>query len=140
LEERFLGHSLLNLPRKGTIMRKNKIEKPQEIIQYQYSNKSSSQRNSEVGLNLKPIGQATNAAAKRLVRDEKFVPVVVFNAHASAVCYVKFGNKDVTAPTGPADGFPILPGEKVTLNSGENTYLRASNASGVYLYIAPEEE
>lgn len=121
-------------------MKKNRLVNPSEITQNTYSDKSSAQRNIDVGLSAKPIGLINNTK-KRIAREipQSFVAVVFYNQTSSAV-FVKFGDKDVTAPTSAADGFPVLPGEKCTLNSGANEFAITSSATGIYAYSAIEEE
>lgn len=120
-------------------MKKNKIVNPSEITQSQYSNKSSAQRAVDVGIHPKPLGLVKNTVT-RVSREEKSSVAVVFYNQTSSVVFVKFGNKDLTAPASAADGFPVLAGEKCTLNSGEFTHAITSSGTGIYAYSAHEEE
>ena len=120
-------------------MKKNKIVNPSEITQSQFSNKSAAQRGVDVGISPKPLGLIKNTLT-RVSREEKNHVAVVFYNQTGAVVFVKFGMKDMTAPATAADGFPVLPGEKCTLNSGEFTHAMSSSAAGIYAYSAHEEE
>jgi hypothetical protein len=115
-------------------MKKSRIVNPSEIGQNVYSDKAASQRNSDVGLCLAPLGQVS--ATKRIASDErKAFAAVVFYNNTAAPIYVAFGDKDLVAPTTAANGFPILAGEKAVLNSGSSTHVAASAPIFAYLHI-----
>ena len=61
--------------------------------------------------------------------------VMIFNSSV-LVQYIAFGDATVTV-SGPTDGIPILAGQYVVLNSGNNTYVVGSAAT-VYAYLANE--
>jgi hypothetical protein len=75
------------------------------------------------------------SAAKRL---GKAATIMVYNS-GNAVAYVAFGDQSVSSPASPAAGIPVLAGEKVFLNSGDDQWVRAS-ASTVYGYLAVNDE
>jgi len=105
-------------------MKKNtRIVDPGKREQLLFAGDSCTQRNTEAGLDLKPIG-ALNAAKKV----GQSCPVLVFNS-SNVVAYISFGDASVTAPTGAANGIPVLPNEKFIVNSGKATHIIASNAN-----------
>ena len=53
--------------------------------------------------------------------------VRVFNSDA-AVHYVAIGDLGMLAPTSPADGIPVPPGQYVTLNSGDHMFMFSDSA------------
>ena len=121
-------------------MKKNRLVNPSEITQNTYSDRSAAKRTVDAGLHPKPVGLVSNVA-KRICSDVKQsnVPVIFYN-QTTAVVFISFGDAAAVAPTGPANGFPILAGEKCTVNSGPNTHAITSSASGIYAYSAPEED
>ncbi len=67
----------------------------------------------------------------------KFRPILLLN-NTGALAYVAFGDSGLAAPTGPTDGVPILDGQVLMLNSGDNIRVRSSAASVVFAYAAEE--
>jgi len=106
-----------------------KITDPGRIHQMTYSEDEQTLNASETGLSWAPIG-AINTAKKV----EEATAVMLFNG-AGAVAFVKFGDKDVTAPASAADGIPVPAGQTLIVNSGKNEYVRASAAT-VFAYTS----
>jgi len=121
-------------------MKKSRIVQPSAITQNTYSDRSAAQRNVDVGAFHKAVG-LINIAAKRICLsvDQSNVPVTFYN-QTSATVFVAFGSKDVVAPIDGSTGFPILAGEKCTVNSGPNTHAATSSVAGIFAYTAPEED
>lgn len=67
----------------------------------------------------------------------QFRPILLLN-NTGATAYVAFGDSGLAAPTGPTNGVPILDGQVLMLNSGDNIRLRSSAASLVYAYVAED--
>jgi hypothetical protein len=109
-----------------------KVTNPTTIAQHAYADKSRTQKVAEAGLYLAPKGEIS--AAKEVGESQ---PVMIYNDGA-AVAYVIFGDKDVAAPTNAATGIPVAAKEKIMLNSGEKTHVRAS-ANTVYAYSGDNE-
>jgi hypothetical protein len=97
------------------------------IIQSVFADIASVIRVAESGLDMAIVGQIT--AAQRVGPN---TTVWFFNSTGGTL-YVAFGAAAMAAPTGAADGFPILAGERFALNSGSNSFARAS-AAGVFAY------
>jgi hypothetical protein len=114
-------------------MTTKRILGPAKIAQNVYSDASHVQRMADAGLAVKPMGDLS--AAKRV---GKAAPVMVFNS-GNHPAYVAFGDQSVAAPSTPATGIPVMPGEKVFLNSGDDQWIRASTAD-VYGYSAVNDE
>jgi len=114
-------------------MTTKRILGPAKIAQNVYSDASHVQRMANAGLAVKPMGDLS--AAKRL---GKAATIMVYNSGAS-VAYVAFGNQSLSSPANPATGIPVLAGEKVFLNSGDDEWVRAS-ANTVYGYLAVNDE
>ena len=115
-------------------MKKNtRIVDPGKRDQLLFAGDACTQRNTDAGLDLKPIGQINTA--KKVGQS---CPVIVFNSGA-AVAYIAFGDSSVSAPTGPANGIPVLPNEKFVVNSGKHTHI-ISNSANAYGYTGDNYE
>lgn len=114
-------------------MTTKRITGPARIAQNVYSDASQVQRTANAGLAIKPMGELS--AAKRV---GKAATIVVYNS-GNHTAYVGFGDQSISAPSTPADGIPVLAGEKVSLNSGDDEWVRASSNS-IYGYNAVSDE
>jgi hypothetical protein len=117
-------------------VKNNKLTNPSEIQQHIYSPNSKAQRNADVGLVFTPKGLVKNSATVRLGREGSNT-VMIYN-NTTSVVFVKFGDKDVSAPTSGLDGIPVLAGEKFVCNSGAGDFIISSSVSGVFAYVAEE--
>lgn len=113
-------------------MKKNKSVDPARIGLTSYDATAHVQKNSDAGLCWKPLGAATAA-----VRVGKHTPVMIFN-DSGGTKFVAFGTSSLLAPTGAANGLPVMHHEPVVFNSGDSEYIIASGAS-VYVYTADPE-
>lgn len=100
-----------------------RITDPAKRDQASFADFAQTLRTAEAGLDLTPVGAIAPA-----VRIGESTPILVFNSGAS-IAYVAFGAQTVAAPTGPANGIPVLPNEKLMLNSGPNAWIIASSAA-----------
>lgn len=114
-------------------MTTKRITGPARIAQNVYSDASQVQRTANAGLAIKPMGDLS--AAKRV---GKAATVMVYNS-GNSVAFVAFGDQSVSGPANPSAGIPVLAGEKVYLNSGDDEWVRASSNS-VYGYLAVSDE
>jgi hypothetical protein len=64
--------------------------------------------------------------------------MMFFNSD-TAVHYVKFGGAAVTAPSGPADGIPLPPGQLVVMNIGPTNSAVISDSALVFGYTVGDE-
>jgi len=80
-------------------------------------------KTAESGLNLTPIGALDSA--KRIGKN---TPILVYNNDTSDH-FVTFGADGVSAPSDATDGIPVLAGETMMLNSGDNAWVISDSAS-----------
>lgn len=106
-----------------------RILDPAKIIQNLYSDASQVQRTANAGMAIKPIGEISSAK-----RVGKAASIMIYNS-SNAVVFVAFGSQSISAPSSPSNGIPILAGEKVFINSGDDEWIRASSNS-VYAYAS----
>lgn len=110
-----------------------RILDPAKIAQNLYSDASHTQRTANAGLAIKPMGELS--AAKRI---GSAVTVMVYNS-GNSVAYISFGAQSMASPSNPTNGIPVLAGEKVYLNSGDDEWVMASS-NAVYGYLAVSDD
>ncbi len=86
-------------------------------------------RVAQAGLDWTPIGSITSA-----VQCGRNTPVMIYNSTGTTL-YIVFGSQSVAAPTGPANGVPVLSGQIFVANSGLSSWVIGS-AAGLYAYNA----
>lgn len=92
--------------------------------QLMFADEASVSRTGDAGMDWKPIGALVPAQ-----NVGTGCPVLVYNSGAS-VAFVACGKTEtVTAPTSAANGVPVLAGQTLVLNSGENSWIISSSAS-----------
>jgi len=106
-----------------------RILDPAKIAQNLYSDASHVQRTANAGLAIKPIGEISSAK-----RVGKAASIMIYNS-SNATAFVTFGSQSVSSPSNPSNGIPVLAGEKVFINSGDDEWVRASS-NAVYGYVA----
>ena len=98
------------------------------IWQAAFEDDSNGIRTVEAGQVLTPAGSI--AAAVRVGTEA----TVMFYNSTAGVLYVKFGaTSGVTAPTGAADGLPVLAGQIAWYNAGANPYVISNGAVNAYI-------
>ena len=112
---------------------------PGNQAQLKFNEGSCSDKVSEAGFNFfygvsNAEGLLGDIAAGKTV--PQFRPVAILNG-SGAIGYVAFGDVGLAAPTGPTDGFPILDGQVLVLNSGDNVRIRSS-AANIFAYVAED--
>jgi hypothetical protein len=110
---------------------------PGNQSQLRFNEAACSDKVSESGLNFFYGANAGILGALNVAKEcGPFKTVYVFNTDA-AIRYVRFGNAAVAAPTGAADGFPLLPSTGMMFASGENTHVRSNHAL-VFGFVAED--
>ena len=112
---------------------------PGNQAQLRFNEPACSDKVSEAGLNYfygtsKTEGLLGDIAAGKDV--PKFRPVHILN-NSGALAYVAFGDSGLAAPSDATDGFPVLNGERIVLNSGGNTRIRSS--ATMYAFVAEDD-
>jgi len=111
---------------------------PSNQAQLRFNEESCSDKVSETGFDYFGGTSALLGALDAAVLVPKFRPILVVNA-SGAIQYVSLSDDPaMAAPIGGATGIPIAAdGGSIVLSSGENTYIRASNAN-VFGYLASD--
>lgn len=123
----------------GTKKAKGSATGPALIAQLKFNEPACSDKVSEAGLNFfwgvsNAEGLLGDIAAGKKV--PKFRPIAILN-NSGAIAYIALGDPGLAAPVGPATGFPILNGQVLMLNSGDNVVVRSSVAN-VFAYVAED--